>query len=262
MDIIRKIIREELDILFTPDASGGEIKKEIDALEYYVKELKMQYLAAINDQEKLRVKNEYKEVRAKLYRLKTHLRDNLGEEFNIINNTLTLGVPYDGVKKVNVGGRDVYVLFGDIDYFPNKQAILALKRKSGDIGLDYDSYKDFLGEFKKRFYSIQSLKDSELLVSVETTCPITDEVSKVLELPYVKDGFKKRNPGFKMRDLNDFSDREKIVDLFDLNFSLGDESGICVIDDFITSGSTFRNAFSMLPPELNVVGVCLFQLKS
>jgi len=190
------------------------------------------------------------------------IRKYLREEFNVIGNTLKLNPPYDNIKKTKVGGRDLYILFGDVDYYPNKQSILALKRKSSEIELDYNNYEQFLKEFKRRFDGIEVLRSSDLLVSVETTCPITDEIGNFMDIPYIKNGFGKIDPSFKMRDLNDFEDRKKISNLFKMNFSVGDNKTICVIDDFVTSGSTFKNAFDMLPLDINVVGVCLFQLKS
>ncbi len=190
------------------------------------------------------------------------IREFIEEKINVIDSKVVLDVPYDGIKKTTVAGRDLYVLFGDIDYFPNKEAILALKRKSDNFKLDYSSYGKFLQEFKKRFNKIAALRDSELLVSVETTCPITAEVANILDIPFIKNGFRKINPSFKMRDINDFKERMSIEDLFDLDFSIDDNKNICIIDDFVTSGSTFKNAFNKLPPGINAVGVCLFQLKS
>lgn len=185
----------------------------------------------------------------------------IGEKFNVIQNTLEITEPYDDIQKITIGDKDVYILFGDVDYYSNKQSILAIKRKPSELKLNHESYYNFLEEFKKRFYSIDKLRNNELVVSVETTCPITTEMSKLIDIPFIKDGFKKTIPSFKMKDV-DLPDRASIKDLFDLNFNLDRYNKICIIDDFMTTGTTFKNAFDKLPKGINSVGVCLFRLMS
>jgi len=81
---------------------------------------------------------------------------------------------------------------------------------------------------------------------------------KIMGLPYVIDGFKKVDPSFKMKDVKS-KDRMKITDIFIKNFDTNDNDSICVLDDFITTGTSFKNAFDKIPP-INVVGACLFKL--
>lgn len=194
--------------------------------------------------------------------LRTYIKKVISEEFDIVSNKLELKEPYDKVEVVEISGRKVYILFGNVDYYNNKQAILAIKRKSTELSLNNKSYEDFLQEFKRRFYSIGELKTTDLLVSVETTCPVTSEMASKLNIPFIKNGFKKIDPSFKMRDINDFSQRLNIDNLFNLDFELKNNETICVVDDFITSGSTFKNAFDKLPPGTKAFGVCLFKLNS
>ena len=187
--------------------------------------------------------------------------DLIKEKFNVTQNTLELSVPYDDIEKIRIGNRVVYVLFGNVDYYQNKEAILAIKRKSSKLNLDNKYYNGFLQEFKKRFFSIGDLSKTDLLVSVETTGPINNEMSNALQIPYIKDGFKKNNPLFKMKDI-DLQNRGSVKDLFNLDFQLDENKVICIMDDFITSGTTFKNAFDKLHEGVEVVGVCLFKLNS
>ena len=64
-----------------------------------------------------------------------------------------------------------------------------------------------------------------------------------------------------MRDVK-LSDRKNIGDLFTMNFNLNQNVKICVVDDFITTGTSFKNAFDILPERIYGVGMCLFKLNS
>ena len=194
--------------------------------------------------------------------IRKYIRGILSEEFKLSGKELTLSEPYDTIKTIKIGNRVVYVIFGDIDYYKNKQAILAIKRKSNELILDGRSYADFLKEFRKRFYSVSNLSDSDLIVSVETTCPVTTEMAGILQIPFIKNGFKKIDPSFKMIDINDFGQRMSISNLFNLDFEFNENDTICILDDFTTSGSTFKNAFEKLPNSVKAFGVCLFKLNS
>jgi len=57
-------------------------------------------------------------------------------------------------------------------------------------------------------------------------------------------------------------DRSNIKDLFNIGFDIPEGKKICVMDDFITTGTSFKNAFDKLPADMNVIGVCLFKLDS
>ena len=115
------------------------------------------------------------------------------EDFNIVNNkVLEIVEPYDDVKIMEVGGIKVYSLFGEVDYYSNKESILAIKRRSDTLELDDETYTSFLLEARKRFYNIPELRDCDLVVSVQTTCPITDEVASVLYKKYISNGFVKK----------------------------------------------------------------------
>lgn len=184
----------------------------------------------------------------------------ISENFDVSQNTLKINEPYGNMEKVMVGNNVVYILFGNVDYYKNKEAILAIKRKSSQVMLDQELYNEFLKEFHRRFYSIPELSESDLLVSIETTGPVNNEMAKNLNIPYVKDGLKKNNPLIKMKDI-DLKDRSKISDLFKLNFQTDNINKVCVMDDFITTGNTFKNAFDKLNG-INSVGVCLFKLDS
>lgn len=196
-----------------------------------------------------------------LNEIRKFVRNTLKERFSVIQNTLEISEPYDNIQKINVSGIDVYVLFGNVDYYQNKESIKAIKRKSNEINLDHQSYKNFLEEFKRRFYSIGELKDSDLIVSIETTSPVTKEMSESVNIPFIESGFKKQNPLFKMKDI-DLKDRPSVTDLFSIGFDIPQGKKICVMDDFITTGTSFKNAFDKLPKDADVVGVCLFKLDS
>lgn len=185
------------------------------------------------------------------------------EEFSIVNNTLEVKSPYENVQKTIMGDKTIYILFGNIDYYKgeNREAILAIKRKSNEVNLDGEFYKNFLSEFKTRFNSISELRESEMLISVESTSPTNDDMANSLGIPYVKNGFLKNDSNFKMRSVKP-SERGSVKDLFKLNANVENKNRICIMDDFITSGSTFKNAFDKLPIGVNAVGVCLFKLIS
>lgn len=185
----------------------------------------------------------------------------MAENFNIIQNTLEISEPYADVEKIIIGDKIVYILFGDVDYYQNRESILAIKRKSNELNLDHKSYQNFLSEFHRRFKSIRDLSESDLVISVETTSPVTEEMGNALQIPFVKNGFKKLDSSFKMRSVA-MQDRGNIKDLFSFDLPLNDKKRICVMDDFITTGTTFKNAFDKIPPGIISVGVCLFKLKS
>lgn len=193
--------------------------------------------------------------------LRKYIRQVLRESFNVTNNTLEISEPYDTIQKIVIEGKVIYVLFGNVDYYKNKESIKAIKRKSNEINLDHQSYRNFLEEFKRRFYSISELKDSDLVVSIETTSPVTKEMAESINIPFMESGFKKQNPSFKMKDV-DLKDRPNVKDLFNIGFDISQGKKICVMDDFVTTGTSFKNAFDKLPADMNVVGVCLFKLDS
>jgi hypothetical protein len=185
----------------------------------------------------------------------------VSEKFNVVQNTLEITPPYDTVQKMTVGNKTIYILFGNVDYYQNKQSILAMKRKPSELKLDHESYLGFLLEFKRRFESIVELKNANLVVSIETTSPVTREMAKTLDVPFMESGFKKNDPLFKMKDV-DLKDRSSITGVFQRNFELPEGNIVCVMDDFITTGTSFKNAFDMLPDNTKTVGVCLFKLDS
>lgn len=185
--------------------------------------------------------------------------DNIKEKFEINNGILNISEPYDKIKKVKIGDRFVYILFGDVNYYQNKSSILALKGNNYEVTLNNENYENFLIEAKKRFNSISNLKKSDIITSIETTAQVNEKVMHVLNKPYVINGFKKIDPTFKMKDVKN-QDRIKIVDIFSKHFDSNEGDTICVLDDFITTGASFRNAFDLIPSNINVVGVCLFKL--
>lgn len=191
--------------------------------------------------------------------VRAFIRKVLSEKFTIVHNTLEISEPYDNIEVINIGNKKVYVLFGNVDYYKNKESILAIKRRSNELNLDHKSYINFLHEFHKRFYKISESKRTDFVVSIETTSPVTTEMASVLQIPFIKNGFKKNNPSFKMKDV-DLKDRSNVKDLFRVDFQLENKKTICVLDDFITSGSSFKNAFDKLPDSIESFGVCLFKL--
>ena len=193
--------------------------------------------------------------------IRSYIREVLKENFNVINNVLEISEPYDQIQKTTIDGKVVYVLFGNVDYYKNKESIKAIKRKSSEINLDHKSYSDFLTEFKRRFYSIGELKNSDLIVSIDTTSPVTKEMAESIDMPFIESGFKKQDPLFKMKDI-ELKDRSSVSNLFNMDFELPADKKICVMDDFITTGSSFKNAFDKLPKDQDVIGVCLFKLNS
>jgi orotate phosphoribosyltransferase len=56
-----------------------------------------------------------------------------------------------------------------------------------------------------------------------------------------------------------YNKRKEVSNLFNINFNINNDV-ICILDDFITTGSSFRNAFEIIPTEIDSVGVCLFKL--
>jgi len=189
------------------------------------------------------------------------LIDILYEEFNVDGNQLKIEKPFDDIKTFNINGRKVYALFGDVDYYENRESILAIKGNSDKLELNGQSYMSFLSELRKRFYSIQKLRRSDVLVSIETSSNINDDIISVIGKTSIKDGFKKNNPQFKIRGI-DKSERLNLKNIFNLGFDLDPNQIVCVVDDFITTGSSFRNVFEILPENVKSIGVCLFRLKS
>lgn len=185
----------------------------------------------------------------------------LFEQFEIKQNVLDIKEPFDSMKTIKIDNRNVYVLFGDVDYYENKESILALKRKSNTVSINHDNYNHFLLEAKKRFFNIPELKNIDKVISIETTAPITDELANVLKIPYKNHGFLKQDKNFKMKNIP-LDKRSDVKNLFKLDFDIEDNKSICVLDDFITTGTSFKNAFSLIPNNINAVGVCLFVLKS
>ena len=72
----------------------------------------------------------------------------LFEQFEIKQNVLDIKEPFDSMKTIKIDNRNVYVLFGDVDYYENKESILALKRKSNTVSINHDNYNHFLLEAK------------------------------------------------------------------------------------------------------------------
>ena len=192
--------------------------------------------------------------------IKQLLIEGLNEKFNIIQNTLNITEPYDGIQKFNINGKNVYALFGNVDYYKNKESILAIKRKSQELKLDHNNYANFISEFSKRFNSIPELKESTIIASIDSTTPVTDEMASSIGKPYEKNGFKKIDDTFKMRSIP-IDKRGEISNIFNMNFNINNDT-ICILDDFITTGSSFKNAFNIIPNNINSVGVCLFKLES
>jgi orotate phosphoribosyltransferase-like protein len=185
--------------------------------------------------------------------------DNIKEKFEIDNGILNISEPYDKIKKVKIGDRFVYILFGDVNYYQNKKSILAIKGNNYDVKVNDESYHNFLVETKKRFNSISKLKQSDIVTSIETTAQVNEHIMNILNKPYIVNGFKKTDSSFKMKDIKNY-DRIKIVDIFTKEFDSKEGDTICVLDDFITTGTSFRNAFDKIPANINAVGVCLFKL--
>ena len=189
------------------------------------------------------------------------LFESLNEDFNIDGNQLTIKKPFDEIKSFDINGHEVYALFGDVDYYDNRESILAIKGKSDTLELNGQSYMSFLSELRKRFYSIQKLRRSDVLVSIETSSNINDDIISVIGKTSIKDGFKKNDPQFKIRGVEK-SERLNLKNVFNVGFDMSPDQIICIVDDFITTGSSFRNAFEILPENVKSVGVCLFRLKS
>jgi DNA-directed RNA polymerase subunit H (RpoH/RPB5) len=185
----------------------------------------------------------------------------LNEAFAIDGDNLKLVKPFDDVQVISIDGIKVYALFGDIDYYANKEAILTIKGKSNQLILNQQSYQDFLKEFKNRFNAIPELSNADVVASIETSANINGDIVNIIQKPYYKDGFKKNDQTFKMKDIK-VTDRQNISNVFNLNFDASKHATVCVLDDFITSGTSFKNAFATLPSNIDKVGVCLFVLKS
>jgi adenine/guanine phosphoribosyltransferase-like PRPP-binding protein len=197
--------------------------------------------------------------------IKHLLRENLeiDEEFIVKNNTIFFTEPFDRIKSFNIGNRKVYAMFGEIDYYSgnNKEAIKAIKNISNIITKNPKSYSNLLKEFNRRFNTIPELASSEKLLGVETSSPVISDLSNAIDKPFINNAFTKIDKTLKMKNI-DIKDREKISNLFELSFDLNDNSKVCVIDDFMTTGTSFKNAFNLIPQEIEAIGVCLFRLIS
>lgn len=192
--------------------------------------------------------------------IKESLREKIDELLIINNNEVFIDEPYDNIQTIDINGNKVYILFGDVDYYQNKDAILAIKNKN-NLTVNKNYYNNFLKEFNRRFYSIESLNSSDMVVSIETTAPINIDMIKSTNKPNVTNGFKKIDSGFKMKDI-DIENRKDITNIFYKDFNHDNANTICVVDDFLTSGTSFKNAFDVIPDNINKVGVALFRLKS
>lgn len=138
---------------------------------------------------------------------------------------------------------------------------MAIKGKSNSLELNQNSYSNFLEELKDRFYSIKDLLNSDLLVSIETSSNINRDISQKIGKPYITDGIKKLDKKFKMRDV-ELRNRTTLDNIFYKDFEKDDLESICIVDDFITTGTSFKNAFSLIPKDVKTVGFCLFVLRS
>jgi hypothetical protein len=183
------------------------------------------------------------------------------EELKVKNNKVSIVPPFDNIKKTTINGRVVYAIFGNLDYYgnDNREAILAMKNISQKLTLDTKTYQKFLIEFKKRFNSIPDLNNTDKVVSLETTASLTKEMGQILNRSFIENGFSKINKELKVRSIKP-EDRHKLDKLFDLNFDIDNHAKICVLDDFITTGTSFKNAFNLIPTDIDAVGVCLFIL--
>jgi predicted amidophosphoribosyltransferase len=102
---------------------------------------------------------------------------------------------------------------------------------------------------------------TDLLLSIETSSAINDDINKILDKPFISDGIKKINNNFKMKNIS-LNDRSKLTDIFYSDFISNGENSICVVDDFITTGTSFKHAFNLLPSNVKKIGVCLYLLRS
>ncbi len=195
--------------------------------------------------------------------LTENLNRHVEEEFVIKQNKLFFKKPFAPTKIITINNRKVYALFGDIGYYGdnNKDAIRAIKNISNVITKDENTYKIFLIEFAKRFNSIPELASTETILGVESSSSLLSELANSTNRKFVENAFVKINKSIRMKDINP-KDRGQIENLFKIMFDLSNNENLCVIDDFTTSGTSFKNAFNLIPPEIPVVGVCLFKLNS
>lgn len=171
---------------------------------------------------------------------------------------VALEPPYDKCKLISVAGRPVYALFGSIDYYPNKEELLSLKYHKSKI--NKDKYETFLSEMLHRFNGLE--KTTDLLISIETTSLLINDMAAKLKIPYIEAGFKKLNKEIKMRNIK-MSERGSLPTTLKLDQKLlGKGRHVCLLDDFLSSGTTFKHAFSTLPENVTAYGVCLFKLNS
>lgn len=183
------------------------------------------------------------------------------EEFIINQNKLFFKKPFPPTKTILINKRKVYAIFGEIEYYSdnNKDVIKAIKNLSKIITKDENSYREFLIEFAKRFNSIPELSSSEIILGVETSSKLLSELANSTNHKFVENAFVKVDKNIRMKEINP-KDRGQIENLFKIMFDLSNNDNLCVIDDFTTSGTSFKNAFNLIPSEIPVVGVCLFKL--
>jgi len=246
------IIREEVDNLFT-----NKLYMVFESKYYYSTNKEILFIGTYDECVNVIQNNRH----LNLEMLPYSKNKNVEEEFQVDNDILNITKPFDTIKKYVINNKTVYTLFGNVDYYENKEAILAIKGKSNQLTLNKQTYTNFLDELKYRFYAIPELSDSDLLVSIQTSANINDDIMRILQKPYIKDGFKKINPLFKMRDVK-LKDRANITNLFVADFNVKENAKICIVDDFITTGTSFKNAFEILPNTVKSVGMCLFKLES
>ena len=70
--------------------------------------------------------------------------------------------------------------------------------------------------------NIEELRNSEFLVSIDTSSNINEDIKNVLNIPYIKDGFKKKDSSFKMKNINK---EERVKHLAELDdFKINDKN--------------------------------------
>jgi hypothetical protein len=182
------------------------------------------------------------------------------EKFREENSESIIEPPYGDIKVVDIDGIPVYILFGDIDYKANKEHILTYKggNNTSNMSINRDSYSNFLDELAKRFNSIPELKNSDYIVSLQSSASINNNITVSVDKPFITNGFKKNDPDFKMREI-DLDKRNDINQVFYKDFEYDTNDKVVVIDDFITTGTSFKNAFDTMSGIK--YGVTLFRLK-
>jgi hypothetical protein len=184
----------------------------------------------------------------------------LQEDIDIQQGEVVVRPPYSSTSKKMIGGVPVYVLFGALDYPTHKEALLGLKGSSGYPTPNQKYLKLFWGEVRRRCAEIRELMAAELWISIESQSPLSQNIATSVGKPYIPSGFKKKDPLFKIRSIPK-SHREGVSDFLYLDFPTPTSKSICVVDDFLTTGTTFRQAFQLVPADWEKVGVCLFSLE-